>query len=170
MKWVQIPGFPLYEISDTGEVRSYNKRGKRAAAPRLIKLKRKPNGYYCVSLSRNGVDVYPHVHRLVLQAFVGSCPDGMEAAHLNGIRSDNRLENLQWTTRKENRAHKKLHGTEPVGELRWNSKLTDDEVRLIRKLHAQGVTPYYIAKNYISKVDRNAIRAVLDGRTWAHVQ
>lgn len=56
------------------------------------------------------------VHRLVLEAFVGQCPDGMECCHNNGIANDNRLENLRWDTHENNNKDRKLHGKYPKGK------------------------------------------------------
>ena len=61
-----------------------------------------PIGYEVVSFSTNNKTKTYYKHRLVLHAFVGECPFGCEALHINGNKLDNRLENLRWGTRKEN--------------------------------------------------------------------
>ena len=53
------------------------------------------------------------IHQIVLEAFCGPCPDGMEVLHGNGIRTDNRLSNLRYGTRSENNADSIRHGTHP---------------------------------------------------------
>jgi len=66
------------------------------------------------------------VHRLVLEAFVGPCPDGMEACHLDSDKTNNRVSNLRWDTHLENMRDLKVNPS---------SKLTADEVRIIRFLY-----------------------------------
>ncbi len=71
------------------------------------------------------------IHRLVLMAFVGPCPNGMECCHYNDIADDNRLDNLRWDTRKNNHVDMIRHGT--VSRKITNGKLSDKQVRQIRK-------------------------------------
>ncbi len=77
-------------------------------------------------------------HRLVLTAFAGPCPEGLECRHLNGIRTDNRLGNLAWGTPEVNNADKKIHGTQPQGEGNNLAKLTEKDVREIHRLGREG--------------------------------
>ena len=81
-----IPGFYRYFASTDGRIFS------ECAGPiKPLKPKEKSGGYICVHIS-DGVGIRDKlVHRLVLEAFVGPCPEGMETRHLNGKRSDNRL-------------------------------------------------------------------------------
>ena len=109
MKWVEIAGWEgWYEISDTGQVRSMDRRvpdrwgTDRFYHSQTKKLAPNPAGYLRVKLSRPGKGENYLVHRLVLESFVGPCPDAMECRHLNDIKTDNRLENLAWGTREEN--------------------------------------------------------------------
>lgn len=83
------------------------------------------------------------VHRLVLEAFVGPCPPGMECCHNNGNPADNRLENLRWDTRSANCLDAVQHGTSPgltsrYGESNPSAKLTLDQVQMIRVAYADG--------------------------------
>jgi hypothetical protein len=88
--WKKIEGCPNYEVSDQGEVR--NSRGW------ILKPGIKHRGYHEISLAGKQVSV----HRLVAAAFIGPCPEGKEVDHKNNIRTDNRLENLQYLTGSEN--------------------------------------------------------------------
>ena len=93
----------LYEVSDYGAVRSLNYQGKKRIKY-LMNVKR-PTGYECIDLSREGKRKTFRIHRLVWEAFVGKIPDGMEIDHVNAIRDDNRLDNLRVVTHKGNQAN-----------------------------------------------------------------
>lgn len=78
---------------------------------RLLKLQQHPKGYVRFQFSGGPRDGQTTgVHRLVLEAFVGPCPEGMEALHGNAIRNDNRLCNLRWDTKSENSQDRVRHG------------------------------------------------------------
>lgn len=97
-----------YEVSNEGRVR-------RLADGRASKPKKNTigaQGYDVVSLSRDGKSYTYTVHRLVLSAFVGECPEGCEARHLNGNRGDARLTNLEWGTARENAADRIRHDSQ----------------------------------------------------------
>jgi len=102
-QWRPIPGFEgLYEASNLGRVRS----------PRTILKQRLSNkGYPVVELSKDGRSRESLVHRQVLSAFQGGPPPGNECRHLNGIPTDNRIENLAWGSRSENTVDQIAHGT-----------------------------------------------------------
>ena len=104
---------------------------------RLRELKPFSNGkgYLVVSLYMDKRKKQVLVHRLVLLAFIGPCPEGMQGAHLNGNRADNRLSNLRWVTVTENHSHKVDHGTDGRGERNSIAKLTEQDVMLIRRLY-----------------------------------
>lgn len=89
------------------------------------------------------------VHRLVLTAFVGPCPEGMECRHLNGNKTDNRLENLCWGTQEENRQDTRDHGTYKKGENHHRAKLTNEQVKEIRRRYdAGGVSQKELADEF----------------------
>lgn len=94
--WKQIPKYEKYEISTLGKVRSFRSK-------KILKTQINNNGYEQIMYDRNGpANIRLYVSRLVLLTFIGSYPEKMEASHLNGKRTDNRLSNLVWETRKEN--------------------------------------------------------------------
>jgi hypothetical protein len=108
------------------------------------------------------------VHRLVLEAFVGPCPPGLECRHLNGRPDDNRLENLAWGTRLENVADSLEHGAQARGIRMGGAKLNDDLVRWARHAHRDGWSHRRIARQL--GVDRNTAWRVVNDRTWTHVE
>src|SRR5262245_55882735 len=95
--WRPVVGFSGYEISDAGRVKSLARRNLQGAMrrERILRTDRLC-GYLLVRLARDGIKHPRLVHRLVLEAFVGVCPAGLQTRHLNSIRDDNRLENLCW--------------------------------------------------------------------------
>lgn len=111
--WRDVIGYEgLYRVSDTGLVMSIRRN-------RLMSLGTSPQGYRTCAISRDGKPRRFMVHRLVLEAFVGPCPDGMETLHRNDIPGDNRIENLRWGTHAENIEDMKRNGNFNSG--RWNS-------------------------------------------------
>lgn len=118
--WKPVPGWEaLYEVSDTGEVRSLdrqmkNRWGSTTLKPgRVLRQVEHRGGYMAVRLQEalSKRDKTVKVHTLVLEAFAGPKPEGMEARHLNGNSRDNRSVNLTWGTRSENNLDRVAHGT-----------------------------------------------------------
>lgn len=103
--WRAVPGYEgIYEVSDAGRVRSLDRldnRGRRTTG-RVLAERPLRDGRVRVSLAKNGQTVDGYVYRLVLEAFVGPCPKGMEALHWDDVRSNNTLSNLRWGTRTDN--------------------------------------------------------------------
>lgn len=106
------------------------------------------------------------VHRLVLEAFVGPCPAGMEGCHNNGCPSDNRLQNLRWDTRLANNADKIRHGTSRKGADNNRAKLCDGDIERMRDLSRCGVTGRSIAALFL--VTPANVSTILKGKTWTH--
>lgn len=117
-EWRAVPGWEgMYDVSDQGNVRSLTRtiskpgwgpftRKGRILRPDIAK------GYLRVTLQNKGAGRADRrlLHHLVLEAFVGPQPDGMEARHLDGIRTNNTPGNLAWGTRVENAADRDRHG------------------------------------------------------------
>ena len=108
-RWLPIDGYEgYYEVSDHGRVRSLDRTVQHSRYGALNRkgalLSTSPNstGHYTVSLHRDGKASSRKVHRLVLEAFVGPCPDGMEACHWDDDKSNNSVSNLRWGTPSEN--------------------------------------------------------------------
>lgn len=119
--WLPVVGYEnRYEVSNLGGVRSvtrvveqintWGKLVRRTLRGKMLaQIDR--GGYKGVTLSANDIPTIRKIHRLVLEAFVGPCPDGMLTRHLNGNPSDNRLSNLKWGTPVENAGDSIRHGT-----------------------------------------------------------
>src|SRR5262245_52174442 len=108
-----IEGFPGYRIGDEGSVWSC----RRGPQWRQLTISLQLNGYPYVSL-QTGTRRGSHkstVHRLVLEAFMGPCPPGLQCRHLDGNRQNNRLDNLTWGSASDNEADKRHHGTTQQG-------------------------------------------------------
>lgn len=127
-KWKDIPGYNgFYQVSDSGEVRSVERKIKnrwsfRILKPRILKGKFDKDGYRLVELSMNSKVKTLKVHRLVLESFIGPCPKDYECRHLDGCKTNNNLLNLAWGSKKENSNDKKINGTEIYGERNGNYK------------------------------------------------
>lgn len=105
-KALMIKDFPGYYITDTGEV--YSRKIHKNISGRIRKLIswQEKNGYRYISLHTNGVHYNRLIHRLVAQAFIPNPEYKPEVNHLDGNKSNNRVENLEWATRAENERHK----------------------------------------------------------------
>lgn len=119
-RWKPAPGYEgLYEVSDRGQVRSIPRprrqwHGGIATVPeRILRQDVGKRGHRRVTLHSAGKRSRFLVHRLVLTAFVGPCPDGMEGCHGDGNPANNHLENLRWDTKPANSADSIRHRTHP---------------------------------------------------------
>jgi hypothetical protein len=140
--WLPIAGYEgSYEVSNYGRIKSlerpvhnYIKRG------RILKPSPRKRGAgkavtsFAVNLGRSDLR---RIHRLVLEAFVGPCPIGMEGCHNDGDCSNNKLQNLRWDTHIANVLDSINHGTkaDPPVQKRGSNKrtwLNDDNVRCIK--------------------------------------
>jgi hypothetical protein len=167
--WVPIPGTDdMYDVSSEGNVRSWKNAqyGKRSS-PKIIKPIVTRGGYLCVHLHAGKVVRTERVHRLVLSAFNGPIPDGMDVAHMDGVKTNNRLTNLRAATRAENESDKLRHGTDCRGEKQWQAKLTCESVCEIRRLISSGLSCVEIGRKF--GVSRASIRSIAIGKNWAHV-
>lgn len=130
--WKPVPGFPGYEVSDLGRVRSWRPRTgkcKPPSSPRILRQngQHAKSRYAAVALCCDGIPHTLGVHALVLLAHVGPKPPGLERRHLNGRREDNRLANLAYGTKAENVADSLAHGAVASGE-RHSSRTRPDRV------------------------------------------
>jgi len=158
-----LPHLPGYRIGSDGSVWSERRgRWKRLKGGQL------PTGHRYVNLVLDGRSRPFAIHRLVLEAFIGPCPPGMECCHYPDRNpNNNRLENLRWGTRRENIQDAIRHDTLPRGSQKWTAKLNEADVIAIRWLRVQGWTCKRIADVFY--VSFEAIRRIVKGTAWRHV-
>jgi hypothetical protein len=170
--WADIPEFEgLYQASDMGRVRSLDRMITDSVGREtliigtLLKQYINRGGYRCVSLHNGGKTRTKTVHRLVLAAFIGPCPDGCETMHLDGIKTNNKLDNLRYGSHTCNLAFTLDHGTAPHGENASSAKFTNAQVKEIRRAWAMGgVTKSALAREY--GVDRATIRGIVNNKVY----
>lgn len=168
-KWKAIKGFLDYQVSNRGSIRSW-----KGLDYLILKSAINSAGYPQVALFRNKKLSNKSVHRLVLEAFVGECPEGHQANHKDGNKSYNYVINLEWVTPSKNMQHAietKLFTPSwhtLKGEKSVNAKLKDGEVWLIKKLLWFGIQQKSIAKMF--RISRGAIVHIKAERTWSHIQ
>jgi len=179
-KWKVVEGYPHYEVSNRGQVRSLSrlvKCGTRSKGRKFKGMILKPwlttykgKGWYrTVALCEDGARRSFYIHRLVLTAFRGPAP-GMVCRHLDGDSLNNRLANLVWGTCKENMADKKRHGTMPyfVGEDNPSAKLTEGKVLKCRRLFATGNYTLTALAVWCG-VKVTSMHHIIHRRTWKHI-
>lgn len=105
--WKDIAGYEgKYVISSNGRIKSFTAKSKGA----LMSPSSGMRGRLCVNLRLNGKRKFCYVHRLVLETFVGPCPEGMECCHNDGNHLNNTLSNLRWDTKSSNILDQVQHG------------------------------------------------------------
>jgi hypothetical protein len=163
--WRFVLGYEgLYEVSSKGRVRGMSNG-------QILSPQRDSRGYLVVCLSRNGVHRRFRVHRLVALAFLGLPPKGCEVNHKNGVRDDNRVENLEWASHSKNLRHAFRLGLCIVHSLKGEehpaSKLTSAQVGEIRRLRGQ-VSERKLASYF--GVSPSLISAIWLRKKWRHME
>lgn len=121
-------------------------------------------GYYSVKICVDNRPVTKAVHSLVCAAFHGARPETMQAAHNNGVSTDNRPENLRWDTVKANHADRGRHGTLLRGSTNGSAKLSEADAMAIK---SSADDKHALAARF--GVSEALIRAIRKGRRWAHL-
>lgn len=167
--WKDIPEYEgLYQVSNLGRVKSLKR--KIFLKPRLTQ-----RGYVTVVLYRNSVPNSFQIHRLIAFVFIPNPDNKPQVNHKNGVKTDNRVENLEWVTNYENciHAHKNGFVAKPNprrGEDTYNHKLTEKDIDYIRK--------HYIRKHKIFgstglaeqfNVSSSLILSIVKKLKWKHI-
>lgn len=167
--WKKANSYSNYEVSNLGRLKTFNWKGSGKEA--ILKPALDKSGYLRTVLKGdNGISKTIKVHRIVLNSF-NPTNEVLEVNHINGIKNDNRIENLEWCTRKQNIQHCIDNNLQYVlrGEEVGNSKLTENQVIEIRK---KFIPRYYsrtkLAKEY--NVSEATIKDIIYNRTWKHIK
>lgn len=191
------PGFPDYSVSNLGRLRrDVTRNGYKAG--RILSGSPSIYGYPQTVLSHGGKRRTCKIHRLVARAFLGDPPEGKpNINHLNGIRNDNRVENLEWASYQDDADHRVQMGTVPCGDEHWThrrpdwvargdrhpsrthpecmrrgeshatAKLTEADVREIRRRLSESETQIAVARDF--GISQTSVSGIALGKTWKHV-
>lgn len=170
VEYRDIPGFPGYRVGNDGSVWSRHvPRGPKSCLTdkwRPLKPALR-NGYPFVALFRAGRHQF-NVCRLVLLAFVGPCPPGMECCHNDGNRRNSWLSNLRWDTKAENGRDRVRHQSMPRGDAHHKSKTTTAAIRrMITDYLAGSTNKSELARRH--GMSRDTVSNATRGKTWRHV-
>ena len=180
-QWIPVVGYEgLYEVSNLGSVRSLDRTVIAKASSRAQEHRRTYNGAVIpqysnnngrpsVNLHKNNKHQAMRVCRLVLGAFIGECPDGMECLHWDGDSKNNLVENLRWGTREENCADMLRHGTRLRGESHPHSKLSNWSVQWVKTFQKHGFAKQtYLAEIFDCNI--STISSIKHGRSWVSME
>lgn len=170
-RWLPVPDWEgLYEVSDLGRFRSIRRKTARGwRGGKLVTGTIRHDGYWEVQMTAPGRSRRKcFLHHLVLEAFVGLCPEGQEARHGAGGKLDASLANLCWGTRAKNVGPDRVRDHQSNrGEHHGLTPLTWVDVCEIRRLLAEGLTPQNkIAERF--RVTKQTITNIKQKKTWAY--
>jgi hypothetical protein len=174
--WVNVNGYEgIYQISNLGRVKCLDrfvttKNGvKKYLKEKIMRVRKCEKGYFKIGLRKNDIKQKQFfVHRLVAIAFIQNINNKKIINHINGIKTDNRLENLEWCTYSENQIHAYRNGlnySNPLrGDKHQNSKLNYKQVIEIRKLIEKKVKLKEIAFKY--NISIASVSLIKNKKTW----
>jgi len=174
--WKDIEGYEgYYQVSNMGRVRSVdrvvenNKGGYCQLKGRLLKFHTTKKGYHRVNLNKNGKIKYFLVHRLVTQAFISNPESKPQVNHIDGVKTNNNVSNLEWCTPSENIKHSFESGlNNNKGERHHKSKLNRDDVITIKLLYSKGKHTLKDIGNMFN-VHNSTISEIINGVSWKHI-
>lgn len=161
--WRSIAGFPGYEASDHGRIRTLRKGNPRLRIPEIDK-----DGYYRMSIQRDGRYVHVVLHRLICEVFKGAAPEGKPVCcHEDNDKTNNRPGNLRWDTQAGNIADKVRHGTHQIGSKHGSASCTEKDVAVVIDALRNGATLGVAAK--AAGVSFSVAASVSSNKAWKHV-
>lgn len=157
----RIPGYSNYLAGSDGSIKKGDK---------FLRLSSDPVGYMRVRVKDdNGKSVVRYVHRLICSAFHPNPYSKSDVNHKNAIKSDNRAENLEWSTRQENMAHAKRNNlyNPNKGENNQNTKLSNRDVKSIVTMCREGMSHASVSSMF--GVNPVTVTLIMNGKTWGHL-
>lgn len=164
--WKDVPGFPDYQVSDMGRIRS---KSRLKTEWKILAHKNKHKySYMYVTLVRGSVHKRFRLHRLIAEVFLGASEIKRHVLHINGNSRDNRLANLKYGTQIENYADMIRHKTAPIGERNGQAVFTEEDIYQIKVI---GSWNKFFRKDIgrLFGTDESTISQILTGKRWKHV-
>lgn len=164
--WVEIFDYPTYSISTEGRVKN-NKSGK------ILKPQTNSSGYLHIIIRNETRVLTKTVHRLVAEHFLpmSQNPKRIYVNHLDGVKSNNALRNLEWVSASENIKHSYAIGLREKQREKsrlQKAKLSEIDIRNIRQRYQDGESQTSIAGSF--NVSQSNVHAVVHGRSWTNIQ
>ena len=155
----------IYQVSNFGNVKSLGNSFSRKE--RFLKLSPQSKGYLTVVLQKNATRKMVLTHRLVAEHFIYNTESKRQVNHINGDKTDNIVENLEWVSHRENLDHAIKNNLTLKGEENRNSKLKDIDVIKIHCLLQKGTTTKELSESY--NVSYSTIDGIITNRYWKHL-
>lgn len=173
--WKSVIGVPGYQVSNLGNVRSMTRLVKGSHDSKYMRpgkplsLTRSSLGYSVVKLCHESIPFQAKVNRLVAEAFIPNPLEKPFTNHINGIKTDNSVENLEWCTAKENTIHAYKTGLSvgKPGTSNSRAKLSIDQVRSIRAMRDKGLKPSQIHK--IMQLPKSTVDNIIYNKRWTQI-
>lgn len=166
---VPIKDFNNYFISNIGEIFKLTGNG-------FIKLKpsKDKDGYFRIRMTKNGKRIEKRIHRLVTETWIGPPLDNNKqwVCHINGINTDNRVENLKWGSPKDNSMDRVKHGNSMFGE-KNNTTILDEQTVL--KIRNEYISYGFRKNNAVALSEKYGttkqnIKSIIKRLSWKHIK
>lgn len=159
-----------YSVSNKGRIRR-DRPGRSTYSGRILKCSEDFFGYPVVNLHKNGISKIKKVHVLIMEAFVGKRPNNLDINHIDGVKSNNLINNLEYISRSENCIHAFKMQLNPgnKGEKNGRALLTDLDIIEIRK-------KYIKRKHTLEKLSKefgvciSSIGRIVNNKHWKHIE
>lgn len=152
-----------YSISNFGNVISNKTRNTKNIKKAITK-----KGYEIISIYTNGVQKTMSVHTLVATHFIDNPLSLLTVNHINGIKHDNHVNNLEWCTLSHNIKHAYINNLmNAKGEKNNRSKLTIEQVIEMRRLHETGIKYSTIMRMF--NIAHSTVNSIVNNKSWKHV-
>jgi hypothetical protein len=173
--WKDIEGYEgYYQVSNMGRVKSLAREVICNNGIRILKEKiRKQHtnrhlGYNYVMLSKDNKQINYRVHRLVADAFIPNPYKKPQVNHIDKVKTNNKVYNLEWCTQEENMKHSYIDELSPKGERSHYSKLKEKDILEIR--HKYSFCDYTLERlSDEYKSSKSNISLIVNGVTWKHI-
>jgi hypothetical protein len=164
---VELCKWPGYAVNLNGDIFSLNFNQQKYT--RKLHSVRKPSGYLQVTLCKEGKRLSKRINRIMAEQFLPDFSENLQVNHINGIKTDNSLMNLEMTTPKENMVHAVKLGLHDVkGSNHPQAKLNEDQVGIIKELlKTSSKSQVEIAKEF--NVTKYTISLIFKNKIWKHV-